>query len=61
MISVARALSWAIAMILIAVGEAYGLVDRNTASTMFAILPGLAVATSLRRNRACFRRAGAAQ
>lgn len=60
MTSVARALPWAIAMILIAVGEAGGLVDRNTAATMFAILPGLAVATSVRRGRNCFRR-GAAQ
>lgn len=61
MASVARALPWAIAMILMAVGEAYGLVDRDTASTMFAILPGLAVVTGLRRDRPCFRRAGAAQ
>lgn len=59
MTSVARALPWAIAMILIAVGEAYGLVDRGTASTMFAILPGLAVVTSVRRSRACFRRGAA--
>lgn len=59
MTSVARALPWAIAMILMAVGEAYGLVDRKTAATMFAILPGLAVVTSVRRGRACFRRNGA--
>jgi len=61
MTSVARALPWAIAMILIAVGEAHGLVDRATASTIFAVVPGLAVATNVRRSRACFRRGGALQ
>jgi|EndMetStandDraft_4_1072995.scaffolds.fasta_scaffold1817564_2 hypothetical protein len=61
MTSVARALPWAIAMILIAAGEAYGLIDRDGAATMLAILPGLAVVTSVLRNRACFRRSGAVQ
>ena len=47
--AVARAVPWAIAMILIAVGKSYGLVAPATAQTMFIILPGLAVATANRQ------------
>ncbi len=45
MTSIAKAIPWAVAMILIAIGKAYGLVEPRTAQTMFVILPGLAVAT----------------
>jgi hypothetical protein len=49
MTSVARAIPWAIAMILLAFGERLGLVDGRTAATMFAIVPALAVAIMPRR------------
>jgi hypothetical protein len=51
MTSVAHAIPWAIAMILLAVGERYGLVEGRTAATMFVVLPALAVATMPRRRR----------
>ena len=37
------ALPWAIAMFAIAIAEHYGLIERQPAQTMFAILPALAV------------------
>jgi ethanolamine ammonia-lyase small subunit len=48
---IARAIPWAIAMILLAVGERYGLVESRSAATMFAVLPALAVVTMPRRRR----------
>jgi hypothetical protein len=51
MTSVASAIPWAIVMILLAVGERYGLIESLSAATMFAILPALAVATMPRRRR----------
>jgi hypothetical protein len=53
MTSILSAIPWAIAMILLAIGEHYGLVERHNAETMFAILPALAVVTMSRRG-ACF-------
>lgn len=53
--AILRAIPWAVAMLLIAVGKAYGLVEPRTAVTMFAILPGLMVATMPRQGR-CLRR-----
>jgi hypothetical protein len=53
MMAVAHAIPWAIAMILLAFGERYGLVESRTATTMLAILPVLAVATTTRRRRQC--------
>lgn len=50
-----RAIPWAAAMLLLAQGEAYGLVERSTAVTMFAVLPGLMVVTMQRQGR-CLRR-----
>lgn len=61
MTAVLRALPWAIAMILIALGEAEGLVGHDTAATMFAILPALAVVAGIRGGCAGFRRKGATQ
>ena len=52
MTSIVCALPWAIAMIVLAVGERYGLVESRTATTLFAILPALAVVT-LPRGRRC--------
>jgi hypothetical protein len=46
MIMIAKAMPWAVAMILIAIGKDYGLVAPATAETMFAILPVLAVVTT---------------
>ncbi|MBO9574150.1 MAG: hypothetical protein J7494_00295 [Sphingobium sp.] len=60
MTKIARAIPWAIAMILIAVGEHYGLVERSSANAMFAILPVLAVIT-MNRRRACLPASGASQ
>ena len=37
------ALPWAIAMFAVAIAEHYGLIEREPAQTMFAILPALAV------------------
>jgi hypothetical protein len=51
MTTVLSAIPWAVAMVLLAVGERYGLVESHTAATMFAILPALAVATMPRRRR----------
>lgn len=50
MATIARAIPWAIAMMLFAVGERYGLVESRAATTMFAILPALAVVTMRRRS-----------
>ncbi len=49
MTAIARAIPWAVAMVLIAVGKAYGLVAPASAQTMFVILPGLAVVTMNRQ------------
>jgi hypothetical protein len=51
MTTVLSAIPWAVAMVLLAVGERYGLVESRAAATMFAILPALAVATMPRRGR----------
>lgn len=62
--AIARALPWAIAMLLLAVGEAYGFVAAKDAQTMYIILPILALLSIIRPNRCAtiFRRGkGAAQ
>lgn len=48
-----RAVPWALAMVLIAVGERFGVVQPEVARTMMVVLPALWVATS---GRTCLRR-----
>ena len=50
----AKALSWGIAMILLALGRNYGLVDAKAVDTMFILLPILAF-ISIRYRRSCLK------
>jgi hypothetical protein len=45
MLTVSRSLCWAASLILLAVGNATGLVSDSSATTMFAVIPALWVAT----------------
>ncbi|RPF71799.1 hypothetical protein [Aurantiacibacter spongiae] len=59
MTTIRKALPWAAAMILLALGVRAGIVDRDAARTMFVILPALAwISISGRSCRPSFRRAG---
>ena len=46
-----KALPWAVAMILLAIGKRYGIVDAKAADTMFIVLPILALLSVIRRDR----------
>ena len=52
MSNIVKALCWAAAILLVALGNASGLIADSSANTMFAILPALAV-ISLSGPRAC--------
>ncbi len=61
MSDISKALHWAAAILLLALGNAAGLIDDKTAGTMFVVLPVMAV-IALNRGRGCrlpWRRAGA--
>ena len=51
----ATSLCWAFMLILLAVGNATGLVSDSSATTMFAVIPALWAATTF--GRRCVRRA----
>jgi hypothetical protein len=54
MTTVSKSLCWAAALILLAIANATGLVSDSSATTMFAVIPGLWVATTFGGN--CLRK-----
>lgn len=54
MTTVSKSLCWAAALILLAIANATGLVSDSNATTMFAVTPGLWVATTFGGN--CLRK-----
>jgi hypothetical protein len=54
MSTISKSLCWAAALILLAVGNATGLLSDSSATTMFAVIPALWVATTFGGN--CLRK-----
>ena len=58
MTTITKGLCWAAAMILLAIGNRLGAITDSNATTMFAILPAVAVISISGRQACRFRRSG---